>query len=71
MPSTQCTRAHMLLVVSSRGSSPATVSLESTARSETGAPAMMRATLTTIGGLARVSTRCSTPSAGVSWAVTV
>ena len=55
-PSRQCTRAHMLDVVSRSGGSPATVSLDSTARSDTGAPAAMRATFTTIGGLARVRT---------------
>ena len=61
----------MLLVVSSRGSSPATVSFDSTARNDTGAPAAIRATLTSMGGSDRVSTRCSTPSAGVSRPVTV
>ena len=50
---------------------PATVSLDSTARSDTGAPAVIRATLTTMGGSVLLSTRCSTPSAGRSWAVTV
>jgi hypothetical protein len=70
-PTTQCTRAHMRLVVSRRGPSSATRSLDSTARSDTGAPAVMWATFTSMGGLLRFRTRCSTPSAGVFRAVIV